>query len=78
MEIRPTQFSPAVRRHARVIAPRVAFAAVLAAVSFAGAASVRAAGPAHSIVLPSVLVAEAPATLAVLDAAGWCLTLKWR
>ena len=70
MEIRLTQFSLAVRRHARVITARITFAAALVAVGFAGVAPLRAAGPAHSIVLPSVLVAEAPATLAVLDAAG--------
>ncbi|MGC1187530.1 MAG: hypothetical protein WA871_09060 [Candidatus Acidiferrales bacterium] len=46
----------------------------LVAIAFAAsslyAGALHAAGPAHSIVLPPVLVAESPATLAVLDATG--------
>jgi hypothetical protein len=45
-------------------------AALFVAVCFGGAVSARAAGPPHSIVLPPLLVAEAPATIAVLDASG--------
>jgi hypothetical protein len=45
-------------------------ATLFVAVCFGGAASARAAGPPHSIVLPPLLVAEAPATIAVLDASG--------
>jgi hypothetical protein len=43
---------------------------LLVGACFGGAADVRAAGPPHSIVLPPILVAEAPATIAVLDASG--------
>jgi hypothetical protein len=53
-----------------MMARRIAFVAILIAAGSARVASVRAAGPAHSIVLAPVLVAEAPATLAVLDATG--------
>jgi hypothetical protein len=53
-----------------MMAPRTAFAAILIAAGFARVDSLHAAGPAHSIVLAPVLVAESPATLAVLDAAG--------
>jgi hypothetical protein len=51
------------RRNRRLVA-------LLAVAIFARAGAIRAAGPAHSIVLPAVLVAEAPATLAVLDSTG--------
>jgi hypothetical protein len=70
MDFRPTQFSTAAWRRGRTMARRIAFAAILAATMLARVGSLRAAGPAHSIVLPPVLVAEAPATLAVLDVAG--------
>jgi hypothetical protein len=43
---------------------------LLAALTCTGAPALQAAGPPHSILLPPVLVAQAPATLAVLDADG--------
>jgi len=46
------------------------FAAILLVVRFGSAAVAPVAGPPSSIVLPTTLVAEAPATLAVLDAGG--------
>jgi hypothetical protein len=44
--------------------------ALLAVAICAPVGAIHAAGPPHSIVLPPVLVAEAPATLAVLDSTG--------
>jgi hypothetical protein len=57
-------------RGAWSIVLRIAMAALLLAACGDRVVRAQAAGPAHSIVLAPTLVAEAPATLAVLDASG--------
>jgi len=70
METRATGLAFARLRSASSIALKIALAALLLAACCDRVARAQAAGPAHSIVLAPTLVAEAPATLAVLDVSG--------